>query len=230
METTSSRDRDTQRNYIAFFDLDQTLTRSISGNALVHGAYRKGLLTNLNLLKAIFLSFEFRLKLRDPLKIIDDMVSWVRGIPEKSVADLCSEISNKVLLPSVYKEAISEIEFHKAKNARVVILSSALAIVCQEMAKNLNIDDFICSRLEVKDGYLTGRPFGHICFGEEKAIRLLAYCRSINSMPSDAWYYSDSISDLPALSIVGNPVCVNPDKKLKKAAAKRDWKILSWKS
>jgi HAD superfamily hydrolase (TIGR01490 family) len=158
------------------------------------------------------------------------MISWVKGIPQNSMVEMCSEVFHEVLLPSVYKEVRAEIEFHKVKNAKVVILSSALIAICQEMAKNLNIDDIICSELEVKDGYLTGRPIGHICYGEEKSIRLRAYCEKNNSPPSNAWFYSDSISDLPALNIVGNPVCVNPDKKLKKTAIKRGWKVLSWKS
>jgi HAD superfamily hydrolase (TIGR01490 family) len=228
METIFSRYRNSTKSYIAFFDLDQTIANSISGRLLAAGAFRKGLLSRTDLVNAIFLSVLFRLKLRDPLKIIDDMVSWVKGIPENSIVELCTEVSNEKIIPSVYKEAIVEIEFHKANNAKVVILSSALSAICTEMAKNLNIDDIICSELEVKNGCMTGRPRGHLCYGEEKAVRLKEYCEKNNSSPSVAWYYGDSISDLPALSIVGNPVCVNPDKKLKKAAIKRDWKILSW--
>jgi len=107
---------------------------------------------------------------------------------------------------------------------------SALTSVCQEMANNLNIDDIICSELEVYNGKMTGRPVGHLCFGEEKAVRLKEYCEKHNSSRSEAWYYGDSISDLPALNAVGNAVCINPDKKLKKTALKRDWKILYWKT
>jgi len=228
MGTTFSRDSNHLSNYIAFFDLDQTIARSISGKALVIEAYRKGLLTRRDLIKAVFLSIAFRLKLKDPLKIIDDMVSWVEGIPEKTMIDLCSEVFREVLAPSIYKEARSEIEIHKEKNAKVIILSSTLITVCQEMAKNLGIDDIICTELEVRDGYLTGRPVGHLCFGEEKAVRLKEYCEKNNYSPSDAWYYGDSFADLAALNSVGNPVCVNPDKKLKETAISRSWKIVSW--
>jgi putative phosphoserine phosphatase/1-acylglycerol-3-phosphate O-acyltransferase len=229
MVNTFSKDSNYIKNYIAFFDLDQTITKSISGKALARGAYRKGLMTLYDLANAIFLSLVFRLKLKDPLKIIDDMVSWVEGISEKTMVDLCSEVFRKFLLPSVYDEARSEIEFHKGENAKVVILSSAITPVCQDMAKNLGFDDIICSDLEVKNGYLTGRPRGHICFGEEKAIRLKEYCEKNSSSPSDAWYYGDSISDLPTLNSVGNPICVNPDHKLKKTAIKRGWKTFNWK-
>lgn len=230
METTFSKDSNSVNNYIAFFDLDQTLTHSISGRALTRGAYKLGLMSRRELLNAIFLSIAFRLKLKDQLKIIDRMVSWVRGIPEKTIAELCYKVFNQDLLPSVYSAAITEIGIHKSKNAKVVILSSALSIICQEMSKNLNFDDILCSELEVRDGYMTGFPVGHLCFGPEKAVRLKEYCKINNSSPSDAWYYGDSISDLPALLSVGHPVCVNPDYKLKKSAIKRDWKIVNWKN
>jgi HAD superfamily hydrolase (TIGR01490 family) len=182
-----------------------------------------------DLLNAILLSIAFRLNLKDQLKIIDRMVSWVRGIPEKTIADLCNRVFNEVLLPTVYTQARAEIENHKTKNAKVVILSSALTAICREMAKNLDFDDILCSELEVKDGYMTGFPVGHLCFGQEKAVRLKEYCKINNFSSSEAWYYGDSIWDLPALSAVGHPVCVNPDAKLKKTAISRAWKIISWK-
>jgi HAD superfamily hydrolase (TIGR01490 family) len=228
METISLRDNINPEKYIVFFDLDQTITKSISGKELAKGAFRKGLLTRLDLVKAIFLSLLFRFNLKGQLKIIDDMVSWVKGIPEKTIIDLCNEVFQEVLLPSVYSGARSEIEFHRSKNAKVVILSSALFPICREMAKSLKMDDILCSDLEVENGYMTGRPVGHLCFGSEKAVRLIEYCRLNNYSPSEAWCYGDSISDLTALEAVGNPVCVNPDRELKKTATNRGWKILNW--
>jgi HAD superfamily hydrolase (TIGR01490 family) len=229
METIFSKDSNTGKNYIAFFDIDRTITKAISGNALARVAFKKGLMTRSALVHGIYLAVVYKLNLKDPLEIIDHMVTWTKGIPEKTIVDLCSEVFRDVLLPSVYAEARSEIKTHKDNNAKVVILSSALMPVCQEMAKNLGMDDIICSDLEVKNGYLTGRPRGHLCFGEEKMHRLKEYCEINNSKRSDAWYYGDSISDLPALSVVGNPVCVNPDLSLKRTAHKRGWKILRWK-
>src|SRR5664279_554585 len=97
-----SNERDAPMEYIVFFDLDNTLANSISGKALAIAAYRKGLLSRWKILNALVLSIEFRLNLRDHLSIIDDMVSWVKGIPEKSIEDLCTEVFNKVLFPSVF--------------------------------------------------------------------------------------------------------------------------------
>jgi HAD superfamily hydrolase (TIGR01490 family) len=230
MDDIISKENNKVKSYIVFFDLDRTITKSISGKALARAAFRKGLMSRSDLLNAILQSVMFSLKLKDPLKIIDNMVSWVRGIPEKHLIELCAEVADNDLIPSVYLLARSEIAIHKAKNAKVVILSSALSMICRTIARHLELDDFLCSDLEVVNGYMTGHPVGHLCFGQEKEVKLKEYCKQNNFQPSEAWYYGDSISDLPVLSAVGNPVCVNPDKKLKKAAIKNNWKIVRWKN
>jgi HAD superfamily hydrolase (TIGR01490 family) len=228
METISLSESKAEFSYIVFFDLDQTLAKSISGRSLAREAYKKGLMKNRDLVRAIILSFLFRLNLKDPSDIIDRMVSWVNGMPEKTLKDLCYEVAHKIIIPSVYEEARTEINYHKSAKAKVVILSSALTDVCGEIAASLNLDDIICSELETKNGYLTGQPLGHLCYGEEKGIRLKAYCNKYSFPTSQAWYYGDSISDLSALISAGNPVCVNPDNNLRRTAIKRGWRILSW--
>ena len=156
------------------------------------------------------------------------MVSWVAGLPEKTILELSSDVSSNVLIPSIRSEVMAELNYHREQNAKVVILSSALKPVCLDIGTFLGMDDILCSDLEVIDGYYTGWPLGRLCFGEEKVARLKEYCEINSTSPNDAWYYGDSIPDKPALSIVGHPVCINPDKKLKKTALERNWKILQW--
>jgi putative phosphoserine phosphatase / 1-acylglycerol-3-phosphate O-acyltransferase len=230
MGTTFSKKNSPPYKYIVFFDLDQTLADSISGKSLAKEAYRRGLLSNHNLVSALFNSLLFRLRLRDPLKIIDSMVSWVKGIPENVIDDMCKVVLRDAILPSIYDDARAEIKYHQSQNAKVVILSSALEGICFEIAKELSFDDVICSVLEVRNGTMTGRPVGHICFGPEKAIRLQEYCRENSIAPSEAWYYGDSVSDIPPLSVAGHPRCINPDRQLRRTAVRNNWKILSWKN
>jgi HAD superfamily hydrolase (TIGR01490 family) len=229
METTFSKENHTPEKYIVFIDLDRTITSVISGRALARVALREGLMKPRDLINALYLSSLYKFRLKDPLLIIRNMTSWVKGIPEKSIIDLCNVVSREIILPGVYEEARGTIRSHKEKGARIVILSSSLSYLCREIADNLGIDDIICSSLEVRDGYLTGLADGTHCYGKEKADRLTEYCKKRNAVISDSWYYGDSESDLPVLALVGNPVCVNPERKLKRAALKRGWQILYWK-
>lgn len=228
MAIISSKNKSGTGNYIAFFDLDRTVTKAISGRELARGAFRNGMMKLPDLIRGIFLSMAFKSGLKSQTEIINDLVKWVRGMPEQLLTDLCYEISVKVLIPSIYNEAREEISMHKNRKGKTVILSSALSCICIEMAKNLNIDDILCSELEVRDGVLTGRPVGRLCFGDEKLIRLKEYCEKTGIPVEDTWYYADSISDLPVLSVVGHPICINPDRKLKKAAESAGWPVIFW--
>lgn len=228
METTSSKN--SSQGYIAFFDLDRTIVSVISGRAIALMAFRKGLLKNHSLLQALFLSALYKLRLKDPLAAIDKMTRWTRGMDERTFSKLCSDASDELLIPSVYPDAKKEILIHKANNARVVILSSAVIPICRNMAKYLGIDDFIGTEMAIKDNCLTGETEGALCYGDEKAVRLREYCELNNTAPSAVWYYGDSYSDLGVLNAVGNPVCINPDRRLRKTARLKGWKIISWRN
>ncbi len=228
MDDISSEGNKLLPGYIAFFDLDQTITSEISGKALIRMAWRNGHISLSDIVKAFYLYILYKFSLRDPLKVINDMVASVKGRSETWLESLCAEVCREKLLPSIFSEAIDAINYHKGNNAKVVILSSALNQICRPVSEFLGMDDFICSSLEVKGGYLTGEPVGRLCFGEEKLTRFTEYCKKNTMNPSESWYYGDSFSDLPVLQSVGNPVCVNPDRKLKKEAHMRGWKVLSW--
>jgi hypothetical protein len=43
-----------------------------------------------------------------------------------------------------------------------------------------------------------------------------------------SYAYSDSVTDLPMMEMVGHPVAVNPDKELRKIAEEREWPILEF--
>ena len=42
----------------------------------------------------------------------------------------------------------------------------------------------------------------------------------------NSYAYGDSFSDLPVLELVGNPVAVNPEEKLRSVAKARNWEII----
>jgi HAD superfamily hydrolase (TIGR01490 family) len=202
MAFTSSAKIQINPEYVAFFDVDGTIIGANSGKSLVFQAYKKRMMSRFDLIRAINLSFLYKYNLREEIKIINSMVSWVKGLPEKTILEISSEVASTILIPSIFSEVKAELEYHRSKKAKVVILSSALRPVCMALADHLGFDDILSSELEVKDGYYTGRPIGYLCFGEEKAIRLKKYCEINNTAPEKAWFYGDTIPDLNALSIV----------------------------
>ena len=230
METIFSAIRPPPYSYTVFIDLDHTMIRKISGKTLALAAVRKGHVKPGVLIKISLQYLLFKLRLRDPGKTAEGMIKWTHGLHETTITELCDETADKELFPSVYSEAVAEIEFHKNNHARIVILSASIIQICRKIAAPFGIDEIICTSLEVKNGYLTGHTNGRLCFGDEKITRLREYCSGNGINISESWYYGDSLSDLPVFHAVGSPVCINPGSKLRKTAMEKGWKILGWSS
>jgi HAD superfamily hydrolase (TIGR01490 family) len=217
------------KTYIAFFDLDKTIIRVNSGSLLVRQAYKNKIMGTGDILNAIIQGYLYKFNLRETNLIISKMGTWLKGIQQESIDELCGQVVNRYLLKNIRPEIKHEIAFHRENNAGIIILSSAITSICEPFGKFLGVDDIICTTMENKQGTLTGKPVGNYCFDDEKRIRLLSYCNEKHYDPSTAWYYADSISDLSALEAVGYPVCVSPDRKLANEARKKGWKIYNWK-
>ena len=78
-------------------------------------------------------------------------------------------------------------------------------------------------------GCTPGRPLGEVCFGDGQAHpRGGLRARRRASPLSACAFYTDSYSDLPVLEVVGRPVAVHPDHRLRREALRRGWPVVDW--
>ncbi len=139
---------------------------------------------------------------------------------------LGAESFSGYVLKRLYPEAIETLREHKRAGHRVVLLSGALDFVLEPFEDLA--DDVLTARLEEENGVYTGELSGAPVAGEARARMLASFARRRNLDLSRSYAYADSISDLPMLEAVGNPVAVNPDARLRSAARERDWQIKHW--
>ena len=130
------------------------------------------------------------------------------------------------VLKRLYPEAIATLRAHKAAGHRVVLLSGALDFILEPFEDLA--DDVLTARLEEENGMYTGELSGAPVAGEARARMLASFARRRKLDLSHSYAYADSISDLPMLEAVGNPVVVNPDRRLQKAAKERGWQVKNW--
>ena len=129
-------------------------------------------------------------------------------------------------LNRIFPDALKQLREHKAAGHRVVLLSGALDFLLEPM-RDL-VDDVLCATLAVENGTYTGELSGAPVAGDARARMLASFARRRNLDLSRSYAYADSISDLPMLEAVGNPVAVNPDRRLGAAAKDRGWRVERW--
>jgi HAD superfamily hydrolase (TIGR01490 family) len=153
------------------------------------------------------------------------MLALTKGWDHQRVSELVRETLEQVITPVIYAEALDLIEDHKRAGHKTVIISSSPIETVQAIGEHLGVDDVIATRARLDQ---SGRYTGELefyAYGPHKAdaIREMAVKEGIDLARS--YGYSDSITDLPMLELVGNPVAVNPDRELARVAREREWEM-----
>jgi HAD superfamily hydrolase (TIGR01490 family) len=139
------------------------------------------------------------------------------------------ELFEEVLKPAIFAGTPDLIAAGKKIGQRQVVITGALDFTIERLMDHLGIDDYKANHMEFVNGYSTGRIIPPVMASATKATWMREYAERENINLSDSYAYSDSISDLPMLSIVGHPVAVCPDIRLKQTAMQHDWPVLNLK-
>jgi HAD superfamily hydrolase (TIGR01490 family) len=215
-------------NTAAFFDLDKTIIAKSSVLAFGRPFYKEGLLSRRAIAKSLYAQIVYMLVGADEEKMEKlraAMSAMTRGWNRDHVASIVRETLNDVIEPIIFAEALDLFDEHHAAGRRVVIVSSSPVEVVEPLAEFLGADDSIGTRAAVDaDGNYTGE-LEFYAYGPNKAdaIRELAARAAINL--AESYAYSDSITDLPMLELVGYPVAVNPDRELGRIAREHGWEV-----
>ncbi|AJC93641.1 HAD-IB family hydrolase [Campylobacter volucris] len=112
------------------------------------------------------------------------------------------------------KNIMDKLFWHQDAGHDIAIVSGGLSIYINEFAKIYNIDNVIAVDLEVLNGKLTGNIDGIHTMQERKLYKLSHMLDLNNYDLKKSYAYSDCVSDIPLLSLVGNPNVVKCGKNL----------------
>jgi HAD superfamily hydrolase (TIGR01490 family) len=209
----------------AFFDMDKTLIAENSGSLYMQYRYRRGEIGGLDLLKGIGAYLQYKVGILDIRNWTKNMMVQFRGQSEEALEAEANGWFDEMVAPTIYPDAVEAVRKHEAQGHVVAIVSGATRFVVQPLARKLGIDHMLYTRLEVEDGLFTGRVIEPICFEEGKIYWLQQFIEEHGIDLAKSWFYTDSITDLPLLDLVGHPVAANPDPLLYRAAVKRRWPV-----
>lgn len=128
---------------------------------------------------------------------------------------------------SLFSEAHALVKRCRDQGHDVVLVSGSLDFLMTQLADHLGATHVIANRLEFKDGYATGRLLRPVVAGPEKARLVREHAKEHGHDLNECFAYSDSYSDVPMLSVVGNPAAVNPDRRLATLAETYGWPVLT---
>jgi HAD superfamily hydrolase (TIGR01490 family) len=212
----------------AFFDLDKTIIAKSSTLAFTKSLYRAGFLSGPTLAKAGVAQAYYRAfgADHDQLeRIKDELANLTEGWDRNEVVALVEETVDEVVSPLVYAEALAIIDHHRKSGDRVVVISASPEEIVIPLCRYLGIEDVIATRSAIDDeGKYTGEIERYV-YGPNKAQAMIEMADEAGIDLEQSYAYSDSVTDVPMLEAVGNPIVVNPDSELATIAEEKGWQV-----
>ncbi|MDP4014987.1 MAG: HAD-IB family hydrolase [Candidatus Nanopelagicales bacterium] len=212
----------------AFFDVDKTLIRGSSMFHMACGFAMRGFFTPAQVGGFVVKQLRFAAggeDLRDISVILEQAQMMAKGRDVTDLVAVGEEIFAERIIDKVRPEVLDLARDHLAAGRGVWLVSATGQEIADMFARRLGLTGALGTRSETSGGVYTGRMAGPAMHGPQKAVAITELAESQGLDLRQCFAYADSANDIAMLSVVGNPVAVNPDKRLRQHALEHGWPI-----
>ncbi len=211
----------------AFFDVDNTL---VQGSSLVHfgrGLAARKYFRYSEVWKFIYAQAKFQITGKENSNDVAEgrrkALAFIEGRSTAELTALGEEIYDEIIADKIWSGTRALAQMHLDAGQQVWLVTATPQELAEIIARRLGLTGALGTVAESVDGVFTGRLVGEILHGPGKAhaVRALAVREGLDLKRCTA--YSDSINDVPMLSLVGTAVAINPDADLRDVARQRGW-------
>jgi putative phosphoserine phosphatase/1-acylglycerol-3-phosphate O-acyltransferase len=207
----------------AFFDFDGTLIAGYSANAWYGDRLRKFDVGPVELARTLLAGFDMSLRGADVTRFMEIAVAAWAGRAADEIEALGERLFVQQIAGMVYPQGGALVRAHRRAGHTIAIASSATPFQVAPLARELGIDDLLCTEVEVVNGVATGKLAGPVLWGTGKAEAVERFSARKRIDLGESYAYGNGKEDLPYLEAVGRPRPLNPDSGLVELARERGW-------
>lgn len=210
----------------AFFDVDGTLIDGYSAGALYSHRLVNGEVGISELVQTVRAFVGETLSEAKFEELLETGIAGWVGRPVEDVAELGERLFRETVAGTLFHDMWRLVKAHQRLGHRVVIATSATRMQVEPVARELGIEDLLCTELASEGGLINGRIEGRTLWGPGKAAAVLAFAEREGLVLADCFAYANGDEDVPFLTEVGRPCAVNPQPELAEHAARVGWPVL----
>lgn len=202
---------------LAIFDIDFTITKKETLMQFFRYAIKRDKKNIRFLPRAIVSGALYGVGYFDEKRVKETFLKFIDSIEEKKLQILVKDFYRDCLSKILYKDALDMIKKLKSEGYLIYLISASPEFYIKEFYAISEVDMIIGTRFEFKDGIFMRRMSGNNCKGKEKVVRLKEVLKEkgLEVDYKESYMFSDSLSDLPLLELVGKPYLINYNKKYK---------------
>ena len=213
---------------LALFDLDNTLLAGDSDYEWAQFLIDRGVLDRASYgARNDAFYADYKRGVLDIHAFLDFQLAPLARYPRDELDGWHAEFMAARIVPLVRPSALALVARHADDLCAVITATNSF--VTRPIAHAFGIEALIATEPEIVAGRFTGRVRGTPCFREGKIACLTQWLAGRGQQLADfsaSVFYSDSLNDLPLLSLVTDPVAVDPDPTLERHAQAHGWPVI----
>lgn len=133
----------------------------------------------------------------------------------------------EVMRQAFNKEVVAKVQQHQNEGMRVMLVSGAYTPLLHAVTAGIEFDTIIGTDIPfTADGGFDHQTEIYHIQGKRKTKMIMKAFEGQQVDWEHSFAYGDSYSDLPVLELVGNPVAVRPEDRLRRIAEERNWTVM----
>ncbi len=223
-----------EKQHIAIFDLDETLTKKGTWGRFVTGTFRhKPLKWVPFVITSLFRQILYMAGLAPREHVKESMMRrTLSGRPRAELEKLADDFAQAEVQDGLRRRARAVLETHRGRGDRLLIASAAVDLIVEPIAKRLGIAESVCTKMAWDGQDRCARKLGGMnCYGKNKLRMVedyLARDPDYNRENVHITIYSDSASDLDILRWADVGIAVNPSPRLAKLVDRYGFEVQDW--
>lgn len=217
---------------VALFDFDGTLYPGQTFNVMLkylkeHPRYSKNYRRFMNRFRVVYIGYKLKLVSKDTMRT-EAMKHYIYAFKDNTkdeIVQYFNELGNEIR-QGLYQPLIEKVEALKTQNVYTMVISGAYT----ELLQGILADDFdflIGTKIPFKDNKIdTSDEILHMQ-SHAKVVEIKKHLEDKDVDWANSYAFSDSITDLDMLQLVGNVYAVRLDDELREYAKVKRWEIIS---
>lgn len=153
------------------------------------------------------------------------------GMSKEQREHIIQDCVQSLILPKIKTKAYETIDYHRARQDTLVIVSATVDYLVKSVASNLNIEHVIAAPIaQDENGVVQNKIVGIAPYQDGKVKRILNFVKEHNLSLEESYAYGDSINDIEMLKLVTYGFCVDPSINLQRHSDFKLFKTLNWKN
>lgn len=210
----------------AFVDVDGTLLAETTTYLFARILRRRGLIKRSFVLRAMYHGLQHKVGRLDYGRLVAYGLRSIAEIPLDELQRIALHNFEEHVKPRLYEGVVEHFHDLRDRGTPVLLVSSSPSVVIEPLSRYLGCSTMLTTPVQIESGRVIGLGEGPPCYGEGKLYWAERWAADQGIRMDEAAAYADNWSDRALLERVGRAVVVHPNRKLRRLAIRRGWRIV----